>query len=82
MDHNWGKLEKKIVPARCRNTVRKTHMISLRRDIFDYSVLPHSVTSSVASNWSMHSPLYLERVKGCWQHLWKASPKVRETSGC
>ena len=28
-------------------------------------------------------PIYdLENVNGCWEHLWKASPKVRESPGC
>jgi len=58
-----------------------TKMESLLR-VYNYSGLPHSIIAEVVKKWSRHSSYDLANVKGCWEHRWKASPKVRETPGC
>jgi hypothetical protein len=78
---NGRKFKKQIAQALCWNAVRKTQLMSLPR-IYNYLGLPHSVTSQLARKWSRHSPYDLENVNGCWEHLWKASPQVRETTAC
>jgi len=54
-------------------------MVSLLR-VYNYSGVPHSIISELVRKWSRYSPYDLANVKGCWEHHWMASPKVRETN--
>jgi hypothetical protein len=65
----------------CRIAVKEIPMLILPRT-YNYSGLPLSIISEIVRRWSRHSPYDFENVKGCWEHLWKASPKVRQTAGC
>jgi len=79
MDRNGRRFQKQITQV-CQNAVKEQKWCTFPR-VYNYSGLPDPIISELVRKRSSHLSYDLANVKGCGEHDWKASPKVRETPG-